>query len=66
LKADDPLFDDKGVPNELKDYLGQIDVLITLAYQGEHVRLSLVKNYDNPSPGDLKIKLDPKTLLISE
>jgi len=66
LKADDPLFDEKGLPNELKDYLDQIDVLITLAYQDEHVRLRLVKNYDNPPPGDLKIKLDPKTLLLSE
>jgi DNA-binding ferritin-like protein (Dps family) len=66
LKADDPLFDDKGIPHELKGYLDHIDVLITLEYQGEHVRLSLVKDFDNPPPGDLKIKLDPKTLLISE
>jgi hypothetical protein len=66
LKGNDPLFDDEGLPNELKTYLEQIDVLITLAYQDEHVRLSLVKNFDKPAPGDLKIKLDPKTLLISE
>jgi hypothetical protein len=66
LKGEDPLFDDKGLPNELKGYLDQIDVLITLAYREEHIRLSLVKDYDNLPPGDLKIKLDPKTLLISE
>ena len=66
LKGDEPLFDEKGIPNELKNYLDQIDVLITLAFRNEHVRLSLVKNYDYPPPGDLKIGLDPKSLLISE
>lgn len=66
LKGEDPLFDDKGLPHELKGYLDQIDVLITLTYKDEHVHLSLVKDYNNPPPGDLDIKLDPKTLLISE
>jgi hypothetical protein len=66
LKGEDPLFDDNGLPNELKGYLDQIDVLITLAYQDEHVRLSLVKDYNNLPPGDLNMKLDSKTLLISE
>ncbi len=66
LKGEYPLFDENGLPNELMGYLDQIDVLITLAFQDEHVGLSLVKNYDNPPPGDLNIKLDPKTLLISE
>ncbi len=66
LKAEDPLFDERGLPHELKGFLDQIDVLITLAYQDEHVRLRLVKDYDNPPPGDLKIRLDPRTLLISE
>jgi KaiC/GvpD/RAD55 family RecA-like ATPase len=66
LKVEDPLFDDQGIPFELKDFLVQIDVLITLVSQEEHVRLRLVKNYNNPPPGDLQIKLDAKTLLISE
>jgi hypothetical protein len=66
LKGKEPLFDPEGMPNELKDYSDSIDVLIALAYQGDHVHLTLVKNHDHPSPGDLKVKLDPKTLLISE
>ena len=66
LKGQDPLFDDKGLPTDLLGYLDQIDVLITLSYKDGHVRLSLVKDLDNPALGDLKIKLDPKTLLISE
>lgn len=66
LKADDPLFDEKGIPFELKESLEQIDVMITLVSGGEHVRIRLVKDGDNPPPGDLQIKLDPHTLLISE
>ncbi|MBN1225291.1 MAG: hypothetical protein JXB23_18730, partial [Candidatus Aminicenantes bacterium] len=66
LKSEEPLFDEKGIPIELKDYLDRIDVLITLVYRDDHIRLSLVKNYDFPPPGDLKIRLDPNSLLISE
>lgn len=66
LKADDPLFDERGIPHELQGFLDQIDVLITLVSREDHVRLRLVKDCDNPPPGDLKIRLDPKTLLISE
>jgi hypothetical protein len=66
LKAEDPLFDERGIPYELEGFLDLIDVLITLVSKEEHVRLRLVKDYDYSPPGDLKIKLDPKTLLISE
>jgi hypothetical protein len=66
LKGDEPLFDEKGIPHELKACLDQLDVLITLAFKDDHVRLLLVKDYEFPPPGDLKIKLDPKTLLISD
>jgi hypothetical protein len=66
LKGNEPLFDEKGIPHELKGCLAQLDVLITLVYKDDHVRLRLVKDYDFLPPGDLKIKLDPKTLLISD
>jgi hypothetical protein len=66
LKGGEPLFDENGIPHELKGCLDQLDVLITLAFRDNHVRLLLVKDYDFPPPGDLKIRLDPKTLLISE
>lgn len=66
LKGEEPLFDEKGIPHELKEYMNQIDVLITLGYQDDHVRLRLVKDCSFPVEGDLKIRLDPKTLLISE
>jgi hypothetical protein len=66
LKGEEPLFDEEGIPHELAGYLDQVDVLITLGFQDEHVRLRLVKDCGFPAAGDLKIRLDPKTLLISE
>jgi len=66
LKGAGPLFDDQGIPNELKVFMNQIDVCITLGFKETHIRLSLVKDFDFPPPGDLDIKLDPKSLLISE
>lgn len=66
LKGDEPLFDEEGIPHELTGYMDQIDVLITLGYQDDHVRLRLVKDCGYPAAGDLKIRLDPRTLLISE
>ncbi len=66
LRGDEPLFDEKGIPHELKGYLDQLDVLITLDHQDDRVRLCLVKDYDFLPAGDLGIRLDPETLLISE
>jgi hypothetical protein len=65
LKGKEPLFDDVGLPHELKRYLAQIDVLITLHPLENLVQLRLVKDHDYPSPGELKLGLDPATLLIA-
>jgi hypothetical protein len=65
LKGEEPLFDEQWIPNELKQFLDQIDVLISLRFEGEHVRLQVVKDHDAESPGDLHLMLDPKTLLIA-
>ena len=66
LKRDDPLFDDRGIPFELADHLGVIDVLISLQHHGDHVHFSLVKDHDRLVPKDLRLKLDPTTLLIAK
>lgn len=66
LKGDEPLFDEQGLPNELKRYVDKIDVLITLSSVENLVQLHLVKDHDYPSPGELKLGLDPGTLLIAE
>jgi len=59
-----PLYEDSGMPHLLKNVVDGIDVLITLHAQGDHVELRVVKDREFPAPGLLKLKLDPKTLLI--
>jgi hypothetical protein len=66
LRGEAPLFDDRGIPFALKDYLDVIDVLISLQHHGDHVHLSLVKDHDRLAPKDLRLKLDPTTLLIAK
>lgn len=66
LKGDEPLFDDQGIPFELKDYLGVVDVLISLQHHGDHVHFNLVKDHGRLAPKDLRLKLDPTTLLIAK
>lgn len=65
LKGPEPLFDEQGFPNELKCCLGKVDVLITLRHLDDKVQLHLLKDHDYPSPGELKLTLDPTTLLIA-
>jgi hypothetical protein len=65
LRGDEPLFDERGIPVELKGHLGAIDVLISLQHHGDHVHFTLVKDHDRLAPKDMRLKLDPKTLLIA-
>lgn len=64
LKGEDPLFDEQGRPRELERFLKNIDILITLEPKDNKVQLRLVKDQDHPSPGELKLSLDPTTLLM--
>jgi hypothetical protein len=66
LKGEEPLFDDRGVPRELEGLLGVIDVLISLQHHGDHVHFSLVQDHGRLASKDLRLKLDPTTLLIAK
>jgi hypothetical protein len=65
LRGDEPLFDERGIPFMLKDHLGAVDVLISLQHHGDHVHFSLVKDHERLAPKDMRLKLDPRTLLIA-
>jgi len=65
LRGPEPLFDDQGFPNELKCCLGKVDVLITLRHTRDKVQLHLIKDHEFPSPDELRLSLDPTTLLIA-
>ncbi len=66
LRGAEPLFDERGNPRELECCLDQIDVLITLHHWNDRIRFRLVKEHGVHSQAELKLTLDPKTLLIAE
>lgn len=61
-----PLFDEKGVPVQIAQYLESVSVLVTLRFVGDHVHLQVVKDHDELEPHDMHLVLDPKTLLVAE
>ena len=66
LKGEEPLFDDRGMPRELEPCLGTIDVLISLQHHGDHVHFNLVQDHGRLAPKDMRLRLDPTTLLIAK
>jgi hypothetical protein len=65
LKGDEPLYGEDGIPCLLSDSVSRIDVLITLHFKENSIRLHVVKDRGRPAPGELPLKLDPKTLLLA-
>ena len=66
LRGEEPLFDEQGIPRELRPSLGVIDVLISLELHGDHVHFNLVQDHGRLAPRDLRLRLDPTTLLIAK
>ncbi|MCL2792160.1 MAG: hypothetical protein FWD87_03640 [Spirochaetaceae bacterium] len=66
LKIDDPVFSEKGIPYELENVLDCIDVLLTLQYDNQKIRMDIVKDQDGIGVVNSQLSLDPKTLLIDE
>jgi len=65
--VNEPFVDENGIPTNLKPVLDTVAVILTMKAQADHMELHLVKDHDNlVADKDLKLKLDPKTLLISE
>lgn len=61
-----PEPDRNGLPKILSPFGEYIDVMITLEPTEKHVKLKLVKDYDNYPAEDLHLHLDSKSLLIAE
>ncbi len=66
LKGEEPIFGDNGFPVELNAYEENLDVVVTLQYEGKHVQLKIVKDHGEKDLRNLNLKLDTKTLLIAE
>ncbi|MDR3324368.1 MAG: hypothetical protein LBS82_00045 [Spirochaetaceae bacterium] len=59
-------YDDKKVPNVIKDFEDCIDVVIDLEPKADHVGLSVVKDHGKSVTKNEPLRLDPKTLMMLE
>lgn len=66
LRGEEPLFGEDGVPAAMRDFMNEIEVLVTLHFEDDYVHLKVVKDHDEIAPHEMNLKLDPKTLLIAE
>lgn len=66
VKGEPPYWDEQGIPFMLKSYLDDIEELINVRFEGDFIKLELVKDRDAIGIKDMNLKLDPKTLLIAE
>ena len=60
------IFNERGVPAGIVPFIEEIEVLIYLHNQDNHIELSLIKDHDRYVDEDLHLKLEARTLLISE
>jgi len=58
------IMNDHGVPEPVAHVEGEVDVILRMAHDTRAVHLSLLKDHDNPDVSDLKLALDPTTLLL--
>jgi len=66
LRGPEPIFNEEGRPHILDCCMSEVDVLITLSFKDNYVRLFLVKDRDYEPAGELGLRLDPSSLLIAE
>lgn len=66
LRGEEPIFDEDGLPVELKGIMSKLDVVLTIKYEDQSIRMDVVKDHDSDMKEDLHLTLDPKTLLIIE
>lgn len=66
LQRDEPAFDENDFPYELEKLSNSFDLILTLKYDDQNIRMDIVQDHDNKSHVhmDGKLRLDPKTLLI--
>jgi len=65
-QQDSDYLDSRGIPLNLVEYLDYISVIVTLQADKENMILKVVKDHDKIIQENLSLKLDPKTLLISD
>jgi len=56
--------DERGVPEPLTRLWDAVDVILGMAHDGKAVHIGLLKDHGNPDVSELKLALDPTTLLL--
>ena len=56
--------DAKGVPAPIAEVKDELDVIVAMAHDGKAVHLTLLKDHDNPDVSDVRLALDPTTMLL--
>jgi hypothetical protein len=56
--------DERGVPEAVARLDAELDVILTMAHDGTAVNVALHKDHDNPEVSDLRLALDPTTMLL--
>ena len=60
------IMNEHGVPEPVAHLENELDVIMRMAHDTKAVHVSLLKDHDNPDVSDLKLALDPTTLLLKK
>jgi len=60
------IMNEHGVPEPVAHLESELDVIMRMAHDTKAVHVSLLKDHDNPDVSDLKLALDPTTLLLKK
>ncbi len=55
---------ERGVPEPVAHMEGELDVILSMAHDGNSVHVGLHKDHENPDVTDMKLALDPTTMLL--
>lgn len=66
LKSEDNIFDSNDFPVELETIKDDVDYIISLRFKDDSIQMKVVKDENGDVLNDVKLMLDPKTLLIAE
>lgn len=55
---------ERGVPEPVAHLEGELDVILSMAHDGNSVHVGLHKGHENPDVTDIKLALDPTTMLL--
>lgn len=57
-------LDDRGVPQEVAWHEENVDVIIGLRSESDHIRVQILKEHDSEQPATVSLELDPRTRML--